>query len=250
MGNKIRSSNSIKDWKDLETRVLDLFLNLGFEAKKNVKIKGLRSTHEVDVLAVSEFGGLRFQVIVECKYWKTKVNKTQVAALYSIVLDIGAEKGVIISKVGFQRGAKNFARKSNIELYTYEQFVEKTVKEIERWFRHKCFDLLTMMKTPYQKFTEKFHEQAHQMDTLWYPSEIGREFIGGIGMFEGKLDFIENKEFPSYYMKIPLVNEKIELDWPDRIEVNNKIDYLKLMLDNIIEFKQSAKIYHDEIFSE
>ncbi len=248
--NKIQSSNSIKDWKDLETRVLDLFLNLGFEAKHNVKIRGVRSNHKIDVLAVSEFGGLRFQVIVECKYWKTKVKKTQVVALYSIVSDIGAEKGVIISKVGFQRGAKKFARKSNIELYTYEQFTEKTVKEIEKWLRHKCFDLLTMMKTPFQKFTEKFHKKARQMDTIWYPTELGREFTGGIGMFESKLDFIENKEFPSYYMKNPLVNEKLESDWPDKIEVNNKIDYLSLMLDNIIEFKQSADIYHDEIYSE
>jgi len=248
--NKIQSSNSIKDWKDLETRVLALFLNLGFEAKHNVKIRGVRSTHTVDVLAVSEFGGLRFQVIVECKYWKTKVKKTQVAALYSIVSDIGAEKGVIISKVGFQTGAKKFARKSNIELYTYEQFTEKTVKEIEKWLRHKCFDLLTMMKSPYYKFTEKFHEKAHQMDTMWHPSELGHDFSRGIVIFESKLDFFETKEFPSYYVKNPLVNEKLESDWPDRIEVNNKIEYLKLMFDNIIKFKQSSDIYHDEIYAE
>ena len=248
--NKIKSSNSIKDWKDLETKVLELFLNLGFNTKRNVKIRGLRSTHDVDVFAVSEFGGLRFQVVVECKYWKTKVKKIQVTSLYSIVSDIGAEKGVIISKVGFQKGAKEFANKCNIELYTYEQFKERTVKEIEKWLRHKCFDLLTMMKTPFQKFTENFHEKTHQMDTIWSPTELGREFTGGIAMFEGKLDFIEKKEFPSYYMKIPLLNEKLESDWPDRIEVNNKIEYLKLMLDNIIEFKQSTEIYHDEIFSE
>ena len=248
--NKIQSSNSIRDWKDLETKVLELFLNLGFDARKNVKIRGLRSTHEVDVLAVSEFGGLRFQVIVECKYWETKVKKTQVNALDSVVSDIGAEKGVIISKVGFQKGAKEFASKCNIELYTYEQFKERTVKKIENWLRHKCFDLLTMMKTPFRKFTEKFHEKAHQMDTIWYPTKLGGDFIGGIGMFVHKLDSIENKEFPSYYMKIPLVNEKLESDWPDRIEVNNKIEYLKLMLDNIMKFKQSADIYHDEIYSE
>lgn len=248
--NKIQSSNSIKDWKDLETKVLDLFLNLGFEANNNVKVRGVRATHEVDVLAVTEFGGLKFQVVVECKYWNTKVKKTQVIALHSIVSDIGAEKGVIISKVGFQKGAKEYASKSNIELYTYEQFTERTVKEIEKWLRHKCFDLLTMMKTPFQKFTEKFHEKARQMDTVFNPTELGREFIGGIAMFEGKLDFIERKEFPSYYMKIPLVNEKLESDWPDRIEVANKIEYLKLLLDNITKFKQSAETYQDEIFSE
>jgi len=72
--NKIQSSNSIKDWKDLEIKVLELFLNLGFDARKNVKISGLKSTHNIDVLAVIEFGGLRFQVVVECKFWKTKVK--------------------------------------------------------------------------------------------------------------------------------------------------------------------------------
>lgn len=46
------------------------------------------------------------------------------------------------------------------------------------------------------------------------------------------------------------IHEKLKSDWPDRIEVNNKIEYLKLLLDNIIKFKQSAEIYHEEIFSE
>jgi len=245
----MQSSNSIKNWRDLEDKVLNIFLSLGYEARKHAKIKGVRATHEVDVIASIEYGGLQYKVVVECKFWKTKVKKAQVATLLTVVSDIGAEKGVIISKVGFQKGAIELAKSSNIELYPFEQFVKKTEETIEKWFRHQCFDLLTMMKTPFQKFTKNFHEKAYQMDTIWYPTKLGREFTGGIAMFEGKLDHIENKEFPSFYMKIPLVNEKLESDWPDKIEVNNKIEYLKLMLDNIIKFKQSAEIYHEKIFS-
>jgi len=47
--NKIKSSNSIKDWKDLEKKFLEFFLRLGFEAKYNVKIKGVRSTHTINL---------------------------------------------------------------------------------------------------------------------------------------------------------------------------------------------------------
>ena len=77
MVNKIQSSNSIKDWKELELRILDLFSDLGFETKHDVKIKGVRTNHKVDVFAVMKYGGLKFQVVVECKYWETKVKCSQ-----------------------------------------------------------------------------------------------------------------------------------------------------------------------------
>lgn len=241
------SSNTIINWKDLEEKVLELFHSLGFKTEQNIKIKGVRSIHEVDVLAIREFAGLEFKIIVECKFWQTKVKKTQVTALYSIVSDIGAEKGVIISKVGFQKGAFEFSKTSNIELYTYDEFKDKTMYEIEMWIQHKCFDLLRVMRAEFWKLIEKYRKKADEMDTMWNPTKRGGEFTRGLAVFESKLDLIDNKEFPSYYMLVPLINEKLESDWPERVEVSSKIEYLQLLLDNIMRFKQSAEPFYSGI---
>jgi len=57
-------------------------------------------------------------------------------------------------------------------------------------------------------------------------------------MFEYKLKNLDYKQFPRYYMEVPFSQDKPLPSWPKRIEVNNKIEYLKLMIDNIIRFKQ------------
>jgi len=47
----MESSNHIKTWRDLENKVLDVFLRMEYKAIKSAKIKGIRVTHEVDVMA-------------------------------------------------------------------------------------------------------------------------------------------------------------------------------------------------------
>ena len=52
-----------------------------------------------------------------------KIPKEKVLALRTIVDDIGADKGFIISQVGFQSGAIEACQNTNIQLYTFEEFV-------------------------------------------------------------------------------------------------------------------------------
>lgn len=246
----MQSSNSIKDWRELEAKVLDLFVSLGYKAEKGARITGVRAEHQVDVIASFEYGGLRYQVVVECKYWNKKVNKAQVAALSSIVSDLGAEKGVIISKVGFQNAAVKLAENSNIDLYTFEQLAKKAEETIEKALRHRCFDLIISLAAPFYEFHAKMSRKAEQMKTFWFPTEKGLNFLGSIALFEDKLKRIDNKRFPCYYMEVPPLQEKPLPSEPKRTEVNSKLEYLRLLLRNLVEFKQSAESFRDEIFSE
>ena len=43
--------------------------------------------------------------ILECKHWKTCIPKEKVMVLQAIVQDIGADKGFLLSEIGFQSGA-------------------------------------------------------------------------------------------------------------------------------------------------
>lgn len=246
----MNSFNSITDWRDLEERVLEIFLSLGYNAKKNARIRGTKATHEVDVWAFIEYGGLLYRVVVECKFWNTNVNKAQIGNLLTIISDIGAEKGVIISKVGFQRGAKDLAKNSNIELYTFDQFLEKTERATEKWFRHQIFDLINSLRTPFYEFYFQCKDKAEQMDMWWNPTEYGDKFIKSLIHFENKLNNIDSLNFPHVYPKIPFSKEDPLSFEPEWIKVNNKLDYLRLMLQNFLEFEEWGTIFHDEVFSE
>jgi hypothetical protein len=63
-------------------------------------------------------------VIVECKYWNSNVDRSEVDALATAVRDVGASKGVIFSTKGFQSGAVTQARHEGIELYKVREPTE------------------------------------------------------------------------------------------------------------------------------
>ncbi|WP_431605167.1 restriction endonuclease [Acinetobacter johnsonii] len=54
--------------------------------------------------------------MIECKNWKTNIPKEKVLALRSIVEDIGAHRGFIVSNKGFQSGAALLHKHSKAKL--------------------------------------------------------------------------------------------------------------------------------------
>jgi hypothetical protein len=53
---------------------------------------------------------------VECKDWQSKIPKEKALALLSIVQDIGADRGFLLSEAGFQPGAIAAIQQSNVTL--------------------------------------------------------------------------------------------------------------------------------------
>ncbi len=110
-----------KDWYQFQEKIKDHFKKLGCDAKTNVRIKGTRTNHDIDVLIKSKFLGHNITWGIEAKKWKEKVSKLHVLALRQIVDDTGMDKAFIISENGFQSGAIDASAHSNIELLTFEQ---------------------------------------------------------------------------------------------------------------------------------
>jgi hypothetical protein len=247
----VQFSKTIRTWKDLELKVLDLLTSLGYEAERNAKIKGARGKHQVDVAARFEFGGFRYLIIVECKYWNKKVDKNRVATLSNIVSDIGANKGIIISIKGFQKGAFELARNSNIELRSFNQFAKQAEETLEEALRQRCQNLissLSRVRSSFSKFHGKMSDKAEEIDSFWYPTAEGFTFLGGLSIFKDKLEDLDTKEFPCYHMEVPFHDcEDKDLE---RIEVNNKVEYLKQLVLNIEKWKKEAELHYDKIFSE
>jgi hypothetical protein len=73
---------------------------------------------EVDVAVWLEGAGHEFLVDIECKFEEEPIEQTVVSALIRDVQNSVADKGVVISKKGFQEGALRQAHESNTELFT------------------------------------------------------------------------------------------------------------------------------------
>lgn len=89
-------------------------------------MRGVRGVHVLDVYATGNFNGIQFKWVVECKAWKSNVPKEKVLALTSIVQDVGADRGFLLSEVGFQSGAIKVTQNSNITLTSIEELTHST----------------------------------------------------------------------------------------------------------------------------
>lgn len=112
------------NWKDYQNKTAEVFKNAGCNADVEALVQGVRSEHKIDVFVTFEQYGIKCSWVVECKYWNRNVPKEKVLTLQRIVDDVGADRGVLISKIGFQSGAIKAARVSNITLTSLEDLAE------------------------------------------------------------------------------------------------------------------------------
>ncbi len=90
---------------------------LGFSAEVNARLTEANdAVHAIDVAARRTVAGVDLLWIVECKYWAKPVPIEKVSALRSMVIDVGADRGLLMSESGFQSGAIRTARQKNITL--------------------------------------------------------------------------------------------------------------------------------------
>ncbi|NQY30660.1 MAG: restriction endonuclease [Flavobacteriaceae bacterium] len=90
-----------KEWYNFQEEICEHFKFIGASAETNVRIKGVRSHHDIDILVKTKFLGEDLLWVIEVKKWKEKVSKLHILALRTIVDDIGAYKGFIISENEF-----------------------------------------------------------------------------------------------------------------------------------------------------
>lgn len=111
-------------WKEYEEAAGALFRSLGMDAELDTVVSGARGQHSVDVYVTFTVGGVTISWVVECKHWKSRVTKLHVLALSQIVQDVGADRGILLSETGFQAGAIQSARHTNITLSSLEDLRE------------------------------------------------------------------------------------------------------------------------------
>lgn len=111
-------------WQELQEWCAQILRESGWEAETEVTVGLVRGQAEIDVLAVETVRGREYKTLVECKNWASKVPQHVVHSFRTVVADVGANAGYIVSKAGFQAGAYKAAEHTNVKLLTWHEFQE------------------------------------------------------------------------------------------------------------------------------
>ena len=109
-------------WRDLQQWVARVLKECGFSVEIEKKVKTARGTVEIDVYAEEVVNGRRYIAAVECKNWRARVPQAVIHGFRTVVTDIGANLGYIVSAAGFQSGAFMAAELTNLRLLDWQAF--------------------------------------------------------------------------------------------------------------------------------
>lgn len=143
------------DWYLFQEDIRKHFNSLGADAETNIRVQGVRTCHDIDIFVKTRFLGENITWIVEAKYWKSKVTKAQVLTLRSIVDDIGADRGFIISIAGFQSGAFEAADNTNVKLKTLDELKIDTKGLIETEILKTYYKRLLLLEDRYWSHSKR-----------------------------------------------------------------------------------------------
>ena len=95
------------------------------EIQHDVKLKGASGVeHQVDIFWKFTIGGVYYKVAIECKDYRRPVSKEKIMAFHSVLTDIGNIHGIFASKMGYQKGAKEYAANYGIQLMEIRHPIE------------------------------------------------------------------------------------------------------------------------------
>lgn len=125
-------TGKVEVWRQYQEAVAAFFRTLGMQADTDVTLIGVRARHDADVLVRFMASGVTVTWIVECKQLNRPVSKSAVLTLESIVRDVGADRGLLVSESGFQAGAILASNQANITLTSLHELKDSTALDVER----------------------------------------------------------------------------------------------------------------------
>jgi restriction system protein len=137
------------DWYEYQEEAAEFFRGLGLEAKTNVSLKGIRTSHDIDVVVRSHHVGFEVLWLVECKHWKERVSKLHVLALRQIVIDVGADRGILLCECGFQSGALEAANLTNVTLMSLSDVKTNARQQVVSMRLRELYDRMQSCRERY-----------------------------------------------------------------------------------------------------
>jgi hypothetical protein len=109
------------DWRELQAMVGQLFAEMGCEVEVGKVVDNVRGAKEIDVYVRDTSVAPAALYLCECKHWQRAVPQEIVHSFRTVLQDTGAHRGYIISSGGFQSGAFEAAKNTNLDLLSFPE---------------------------------------------------------------------------------------------------------------------------------
>lgn len=228
----------LKTWNDLESYTQYVYSTLlnprdnGVEVSRNVVLKGLKGEYQIDVFYQFENAGFIHRVAIECKYHNRPLARDTIMPFCNKITDIGNIIGVIVSKSGYQSGAKEYAEKHGITLLTTEDlpkfnilvadYLINSILPTKDWIGEPFWILMEREENnvsgSYYKFAQKhngrdviplFFSKREAIDFLNESKQALHFAIRGVPQhYLKRLIAITDQLKPLFFLMLPALNEE------------------------------------------
>jgi hypothetical protein len=176
-GGKVRL---MKRWEEYQHQAAALLRELGFTAKVDAwLVEANGAIHAIDVAARRTVAGVDLLWIVECKYWSKPVDMGAVRDLRTLVLDLGADHGLLMSENAFQSGAVMAAKGKSLTLTSLDDLRANAADEILAarlaLAEKRLMDLSLRVNRDLRPFTSRTEHRLASLAAR-LPPEVAEEF--------------------------------------------------------------------------
>ena len=116
------------------------------DVKHNVKLTGKSGQkHQIDVYWEYQYDNTTFKIAIECKNYNHTVSIGKVRDFFGVLYDLEDVKGIMVSKKGYQEGAKKYGEYYGIDLMELrvpedgEAIIGESIFCIDYSIRHRLF---------------------------------------------------------------------------------------------------------------
>lgn len=248
---KVVVPTPVRDWEDYEQRVYKKLKETYPEAEKIIydeRIKGKisQTSRQIDVLAEHSILGEKIRIVFECKLYQGKIDVKAIESFKVFIEQVNADKGVLISKVGFTKGAENTAKHFNISLKVIS---EKDLENYEFDFDDFANYRIQHLKYNKQEFLKTMKFNTHYID------------IDKTSFEKKTIVYKEGYTNTEYYAYKKLLNESMRVfrDFPEIQNIrmitiahddknNERIYLLEISMKELEGFtKQSSELLRKDI---
>ena len=207
-------------WQSLQTEVGLILEECGFGVEIEKKIQSARGAVEIDVYAEEAVRGRRYAIACECKHWKSRIPQAVVHGFRTVVQEIGANIGYIVSMEGFQSGAVAAGDLTNLKLVTWQEFQDLFEESwFEEFFTKQIDEKLDGLMTYAEPFLPVWFEKMNDEDkTKYYTLKDKYDLFGIVMQSLGPYSRLLRKEpIPTLPLRARLKPDPILSTIPDHI---------------------------------
>jgi hypothetical protein len=156
------------------------------KVQHNVKIKGKSGCeHQIDVYWEFTNMGEIHKVAIECKNYNKEVSIGKIRDFFGVLHDIGNVKGIFVTKIGYQKGAKLFGDYYDISL-------KELRFPIESDWNNRVKDIIVDI-IPY---TKQVTNREFHFNSLWLKNNMTENFNVNINALSDEVKIIDINDKP------------------------------------------------------